>query len=211
MTQSPARPTPVIRGALVYLRAAERDDLPLFVRWLSDGETLHTLALRSPLSMPLEEKWFERMLERQGHDSYHFVICRLEDDLPIGTVGFHDIFWEDGAANLGISIGEKAMWDHGYGTDATNAIVDFGFGSLRLERIELDVYAYNERGRRAYEKAGFVHEGTLRRAHFERGQRHDVHRMAILRDEWAALARPKSWDYEATPSATRTSAPKRSR
>jgi RimJ/RimL family protein N-acetyltransferase len=98
MTDQPPRPTPVIRGELAYLRAAERTDMPLFVHWMSDGETLHTLALRAPLSIPLEEKWFERMLERQGRDGYHFVICRLDDDLPIGTVGFHDIFWEDGVA-----------------------------------------------------------------------------------------------------------------
>jgi len=196
MAEETERPSPLIRGATVYLRPAERSDLPLFIRWLADAETVHFLAMRAPLSMPLEEKWFERMVERQGRDSYHFVICRLDDDLPIGTVGFHEIFWEDGVASVGIVIGEKKLWGKGYGTDATNAIVDFGFGQLRLERIELDVYAYNERGRRAYETAGFVHEGTLRRAHFDRGQRHDVHRMAILRDEWQALSRRKSWEYD---------------
>lgn len=196
MAEKPERPSPLIRGAKVYLRPAERSDIPLFIRWLADAETVHFLAMRAPLSVPLEERWFERMVERQGKDAYHFVVCRLDDDRPIGTVGFHEIFWEDGVASFGIVIGEKELWGKGYGTDATNAIVDFGFGQLRLERIELDVYAYNERGRRAYETAGFVHEGTLRRAHFDRGERHDVHRMAILREEWEALPRRKIWEYD---------------
>ena len=49
------------------------------------------------------------------------------------------------------------------------------------------VYDSNPRGRRAYEKAGFTHEGTFRRAHFTRGRHEDVHVMSLLRDEWEAL------------------------
>jgi RimJ/RimL family protein N-acetyltransferase len=56
------------------------------------------------------------------------------------------------------------------------------------------VYEGNDRARRAYEKAGFVHEGTLRRAHFSRGTHHDVHVMGLLRDEWVALSRRRSWE-----------------
>lgn len=58
----------------------------------------------------------------------------------------------------------------------------------------LHVYEGNDRGRRAYEKAGFHMEGTLRRARFSRGRHHDVHVMGLLRDEWEALPRPKAWD-----------------
>jgi RimJ/RimL family protein N-acetyltransferase len=78
-----------------------------------------------------------------------------------------------------------------------HAICDFGFGQLRLERIELDVYALNRRAQRSYEKAGFRLEGTLRHAHFADGQFQDVLRMAQLRDEWLALERPKSWELAA--------------
>ena len=65
------------------------------------------------------------------------------------------------------------------------ALVAFGFDQLRLERIELDVYDFNDRARAVYERVGFVHEGTMRRALFRDGAFHDVHRMAVLRDEWA--------------------------
>ena len=121
----------------------------------------------------------------------------MPDGRPIGTVGLHDIHERSGHAEFGIAIGEKEEWGKGYGSDALNAICDFGFGELRLERIELHVYAENERGRRAYEKAGFVHEGTLRHAHFARGQHQDVHVMSQLRDEWLALPRKRSWELEA--------------
>ncbi|CAN5517045.1 GNAT family protein [soil metagenome] len=176
--------TPMIRGDRVFLRPAERSDIPLFVRWLNDAETSHFLALRAPLSVPMEEQWFETMLQHHGKDRYHFVICLLQDGRPIGTIGLEEIDHLNGAAAVGIAIGEKDLWAKGFGTDALTAMCDFGFGELRLERLWLDVYAFNERARRSYEKAGFTVEGTLRRAHFHRGQHHDVHRMALLREDW---------------------------
>jgi RimJ/RimL family protein N-acetyltransferase len=180
---------PIIRGERVYLRPSERADVPTFVRWFTDADVVRNLATRAPMSQAAEEQWFDRMLEAQGRTAYHFVICLLADDRPIGTIGFHEIDLRNGTADFGIAIGEKDEWGKGYGTDATRAICDFGFAELRLERIGLYVYADNDRGRRAYAKAGFVHEGTLRRAHFARGDHHDVHVMSILRDEWLARRR----------------------
>lgn len=54
----PARPDgtePVIAHGSVYLRAAERGDIPRFVAWLNDYRTSRTLALWAPLSIPMEE------------------------------------------------------------------------------------------------------------------------------------------------------------
>ena len=178
---------PIIRGEHIYLRPSERTDIPTFVRWFTDADVVRNLAMRGPMSTAGEERWFERMLEQEGTTTHHFVICLLADDREIGTTGLHDVDLGNGTAEFGIAIGEKAEWGKGYGTDATRAICDFGFAELRLERIGLLVYADNPRARRAYEKAGFVHEGTLRRAHFTRGDHHDVHVMSLLRDEWLAL------------------------
>ena len=189
----PPHPVPILRGERTYLRPAERGDLELFVAWLSDAEVARHLAVRSPISQAMEEKWFEQVVEHQGRDRYHFVICLL-DGRPIGATDLREINLEDGRAAFGIVIGDKDEWNRGYGTEALNAICDFGFGQLRLERIELDVYADNARARRSYEKAGFRSEGTLRHGHFADGRFIDVERMALLRSEWLVLDRPKSWE-----------------
>jgi RimJ/RimL family protein N-acetyltransferase len=175
---------PLIHGRLTYLRAAERDDLPLFLRWIGDQRTSRFIKVRSPLNMPLEERFFERMLDGQGKDHWFFVICRLEDDRPIGTVNLTAVDLVNGNAGLGIVIGDPVDTGRGYGSDAMAALLDFGFGSLRLERIWLDVYDFNKRARRLYERLGFVLEGTFRRALFRDGRYHDVQRMAVLQDEW---------------------------
>jgi RimJ/RimL family protein N-acetyltransferase len=195
MTDQQPSAVPIIRGERVFLRAGERSDIANFVRWLSDGETTSYLSMRSPMSVAMEEKWFEDMLARQGKDAYHFVICMLDDGRPIGTLGLFAIDYVNGNAGIGISIGEKALWGQGLGTDAMNAIVDFGFGMLRLERLWLEVYDFNKRARRSYDKCGFTLEGVERRAIFKNGRHIDVELMSILRDEWAALPRKKSWDH----------------
>jgi RimJ/RimL family protein N-acetyltransferase len=187
---------PIIRGEHVYLRAAEREDISTFVRWFNDAEVLRNLAMFAPMSEAAESGWFDRMLAAQGKTDYHFVICLREDDRPIGTIGLHAIDFTNGSADFGIAIGEKSEWNKGHGTDALRAICDFGFGELRLERIGLLVYEGNDRARRSYEKAGFTHEGTMRRAHFSRGAHQDVHVMSLLREKWAAQTHRRSWEYD---------------
>ncbi len=67
-----------------------------------------------------------------------------------------------------------------------------------MERLWLDTDAHNARAQAAYRKAGFVEEGRFRHAWFQYGVFSDDIRMAMLRDEWLALPRPKSWELVAT-------------
>lgn len=177
---------PMIAHGSVYLRPAERSDVPLFVAWFNDYATSRTLGLRAPMSIPMEEQWFERAVADQGKSGYHFVACLLEDDRPIGTIGLFDLDLNNGNAGLGISIGSAADRGRGLGTDMLRALLEWAFGQLRLERVWLDVYDFNSGARRVYERVGFVEEGVLRHAIFREGAYRDIHRMAILREEWGA-------------------------
>jgi RimJ/RimL family protein N-acetyltransferase len=172
----------VLQGRVVYLRPAERADLPLFVRWLADARTAKYLAVRSPIGLAMEERWFEDMLDHHGRERWFFVICRLEDGRPVGSLDLREIGPTSGGAGLGIVIGDPADTSRGYGSDALAVLLDFGFGELRLERIWLDVFDFNERARHVYERLGFVHEATLRHAEFHGGRYLDLQRMAILRE-----------------------------
>jgi RimJ/RimL family protein N-acetyltransferase len=181
---------PPIRSGSVYLRPGERRDIPDFVRWMNDVRTTRTLLMISPIGDAMEERWFDQMLEHHGRDRWFFVICRIMDDRAVGSIDLHEVDLRNGTASLGIVIGNPQDTGQGYGTGALRALVGFGFDQLRLERIELDVYDYNEGARRLYERVGFVHEGTLRHGVYRDGAHHDVHRMAILRDDWATLVDP---------------------
>ncbi len=172
----------MILGERVRLRPIERGDLPTYVRWFNDPEVREGLAKFMPISLAAEERWFERLLDR---DDYLFALEALVDDAwqHIGGCGFHGINWRHRSGTVGILIGEKSCWNRGYGTDAMRLLCRFGFDSLNLHRIELCVYAYNSRARRCYEKVGFQLEGTFREAVWHDGRYHDVHHMGLLRGE----------------------------
>jgi len=84
---------------------------------------------------------------------------------------------------LGITIGDRRYWDRGYGTDAMRVICRFGFDTMNLHRIELDVYGRNERARKVYARVGFVEEGRKREAVYKNGRYDDIVVMGLLRSE----------------------------
>jgi RimJ/RimL family protein N-acetyltransferase len=179
---------PMLAHGSIYLRPGERRDIPLFVRWYTDLRTTRTLLMASPIGEAVEERWFDRMIEAHGTDRFFFVICRRADDRPVGSIDLHEVDLRNGSASLGIAIGDPDDTGEGYGTAALLALIAFAFRQLRLERVELDVYDFNDRARRVDERVGFVLEGTMRHALYRDGAFHDVHRLAILRDEWTAGA-----------------------
>jgi len=61
-------------------------------------------------------------------------------------------------------------------------IVDFAFNKLNLNKVYAYVLAFNERGKKAFEKAGFPVEGILKRDRFINGEYTDVFLMAILKE-----------------------------
>jgi RimJ/RimL family protein N-acetyltransferase len=101
----------------------------------------------------------------------------------VGEVVLND--WND--ANRSCSfrtvIGPKGR-DRGLGTEAVRMIIGYGFERLGLHRIALEVYAFNPRARRVYDKVGFVAEGVLRDALRWEDEWVDATVMSILAPEW---------------------------
>jgi len=187
------RPVRRLRGTLAYLRPYEPEDVETVHHWFEDARVSSLMGER-PRSLARRRQQFEAGVADQGGDAYWFIICRLADDLPIGRLDLFDIDRHHGSACFGITIGSPEWWGQGYGTDAVNALVDFAFGQLRLERVWLDTDVGNARAQAAYSKAGFVREGVQRHSWFQDGQWSDDLRMALIREDWAALDRPRSWD-----------------
>jgi ribosomal-protein-alanine N-acetyltransferase len=191
------RPLPGIRGERVYLRPLEPDDADLVSDWYED-DRVRRLMGDPPMSRARRRARYEDAVKSDGDGVFRFIICDLADDAALGRLDVFDIDRENGSCAFGITLGDPARWGQGLGTDAVNAVVDFAFGELRMERVWLDTDADNARAQAAYRKAGFVEEGRLRHAWFQDGVFTDDIRMAILREEWRALPRPKSWELLAT-------------
>jgi RimJ/RimL family protein N-acetyltransferase len=107
----------------------------------------------------------------------------------IGNSSFFDFDWVARSAEVGIMIGDKTVWNQGYGSEVMTVLLRHGFRTLNLNRIYLRVYAENKRAIRAYEKVGFVHEGRMRQAVYKQGSYSDILYMSVLREEWDAMTK----------------------
>ena len=94
------------------------------------------------------------------------------------------IDWPNRAASFRIVIWDATGRDKGHGTEAAALLLRHGFEALALNRIELEVYAFNPRARRVYEKLGFKLEGTRREALIWDGEAVDAHIMSLIRRDY---------------------------
>jgi RimJ/RimL family protein N-acetyltransferase len=150
--------------------------------WFNDRDVVAGLGARYPVPLAAERDW----VERNGLLSYgsaHFAIETLDGEL-LGSCGlFETELPENRSAQLGLTIGDKAYWGRGYGTDATRTLCRFGFDEMNLHRIELLVFAHHTAARRVYEKCGFAVEAVAREAHWGDGRWYDDVHMALLEGE----------------------------
>lgn len=169
-------------GQRIYLRPPETEDMDLFLAWMNDPE-LHQYFLRfAPLGRAEEKEWLENLHKRENE--YHFAIALKEGDRLIGNCTLRCGLRPHRAADLGIGIGDKRYQSQGYGAEAMQLLLAYGFDTLNLHRVGLHVYAYNSRAIRCYEKCGFRHEGTQREARWWAGRWWDILEYGILEEEW---------------------------
>ena len=182
---------PTLTGEKVVLRPFRDGDLPAIRAVLLDPEarmltgSVHNAAeARSP--EPADEEAL--LLDWYGNcnDQPDRLDLAVVDKMTRECVGEAVLNqWDPGneSCNFRIFIGPNGR-DRGLGTEATRLIVGHGFERLGLHRISLEVYAFNPRARRAYEKVGFRVEGVLRESFRYNGEWIDATVMSILASEW---------------------------
>ncbi len=169
----------------IRFRRTEKTDLPLFMAWINDPDVTKGLTLYLPMGLWEEEAWFAGLANRPQVERPFVVEIRDGDDWrAIGNCGFHNVDLIARSGELGIMIGDKSVWNQGYGTETMRLLTKIGFETLNLNRVHLRVYEDNIWAIRSYEKVGFVHEGRKRQAEYKFGEYKDILLMSILRSEW---------------------------
>jgi RimJ/RimL family protein N-acetyltransferase len=174
-------------GDRVVLKRHVPGNLAAFMRWYADPEVSRLTRYQDgPMARPEIERFFQaRVL---GTDSLAMAIHERASDRLLGTCAFSQLDGENGSALFHITIGEKDAWGKGFGTEATRLMLEHAFERLRLHRIGLSVFAFNERAIRSYRRAGFVIEGRAREAIRRDGRWWDEVEMSILDSDWRAIA-----------------------
>jgi diamine N-acetyltransferase len=184
--QTADQPILNIVGDKVALGPFSREVLPQQYQWRNDFEFRRTIAPAGGLG----PKTWEDIVARyessvSDANSVSFAIYATGDHLRyIGNTGLIQIDHRSRCAEYWIAIGEKACWGKGYGTETTRLMLDYAFVGLGLHCVHLSVYSFNERGIRAYTRAGFQVAGRWRQAHRLGGQAYDVILMDCLATEF---------------------------
>jgi ribosomal-protein-alanine N-acetyltransferase len=110
-------------------------------------------------------------------------IVLKENDKLIGTGGY--LWWstEHSKAEVGYVISDK-YWNKGYMTEALKKILQFGFETMNLERIEARCFIKNSASERVMQKCGMKLEGILRSSLYIKGEFTDFKLYSILKSEF---------------------------
>lgn len=176
-----------LKGQKISLRPIEIEELPqlskLIAKWVNDGiVTYYMFTGQKPQNSEQIAQDFKKQLD--AGNNVIFLVVDFETEKPIGYAGLYEINSTARKAEFRVLIGEKDFWGKGLGTEITELLTFYGFDRLNLNRIYLGFTADNKGASRAYEKAGYVHEGILKQDIYRNSQYYDSVRMAILRNDY---------------------------
>ena len=178
-----------LTDGVVSLRPIRRSDLPQLAAWRNEPEMRAKVREWRPLTDVDQERWYER-ISGPNRTDFMFGVERTNPIQPIsggelvGVVGL--CHWDaiNGTAEVSYYLGAEWARGQGFAKRALCLLFDWGFGTMRLERIWAEIYAGNEASGGVAESLGFVREGTLRQHVCKNGQRCDSLMFGLLKEEW---------------------------
>jgi ribosomal-protein-alanine N-acetyltransferase len=179
-------PQPVLRTERLVLRPFTFDDA-LAVQVLAGAPEVADTTLHIPHPYPsgAAEQWIATHAGAwESGTGATYAVSDAATDTLTGAVTLV-IAPAHARAELGYWIGVP-FWNRGYCTEATRALVDLGFGSLGLHRIQARHLTRNPASGRVMLKLGMRMEGINRDAMRKNGRFEDLAVYAILADEWVA-------------------------
>jgi len=175
----------VLTGSKVVLRRHVPANVDSFLRWYADPEIARLARYQATPMRPEEiERFFAARVV--GPDALAMAVHEKRTNRLVGTCAFSQLDGENGSALYHITIGEADVWGMGFGTEATQLMLDHAFGTLGLHRIALYVFEFNERAIRAYTRCGFVIEGRSRESIWRDGRWWDELAMSVIESDWRA-------------------------
>jgi RimJ/RimL family protein N-acetyltransferase len=165
----------VVEG--VRVRPLGRHDVAGLRDALASGKVAETTRRLFPRSLPSMLDWYDHIQSSREMSPFAIAVnssligyCALRPPIYSGR-------------ELVIAIFNPRYHGKGIGTLAVRELSAFGFGTLKLPRIELTVYPSNRRAMSCYVRCGFREEALLRKFIYHEGAWVDVTLMSLLRPQ----------------------------
>jgi RimJ/RimL family protein N-acetyltransferase len=175
----------------LYLRPAQREDLPALLAVNGDDRVTRFLPYPTWTSGADGEAWYDRMASLQeSGQAYQLVVVAKSSQSPIGSCLLFNHDENSQRAELGYVLGYK-YWGRGFMAEALRALLDCAFGTMDLRRLEAEVNPANATSIRLLERTGFNREGLLRQRWVVASEPYDVAVYGLLRNEYQARSTPR--------------------
>ena len=155
---------PVLAGERVTLRAMTEAEASHLGRWFSDEEFQRYQwgAWHGPMSLEESRAFWTRFQAADAASPDTALFAIEHGDAVVGFANYRRLNARHANVDIGIGIGEKALWGRGLGTDALRLLVTHLLDERGMHRVRLHVAATNDRAIASYRKAGFEIEGIER-------------------------------------------------
>lgn len=177
--------TPAIQTSRLLFRGFALDDFDAVHAYASDPLVTRYTAF-GPNSFEQTLEFLERTVRESSQDDgakYSFALIHEETSRLIGSCGLIRSDTNGPQYSFGYVL-HKDWWGQGLATEATAALVKFGFDELRAHRLWAHVFRGNTASERVLQKLGFRYEGCALKSGFVRLVWHDLQTFAMLRSEW---------------------------
>lgn len=149
----------LLTNGKISLRPLEKEDIELLYQWENNMEIWNISNTKTPYSKYILAEY----LKESAKDIYETKQLRLiiqnENSVPVGAVDLFDFDPYHMRAGIGILIHHNKNRNHGYGSDALNAIFGYAVEVLGLKQLYANVSLQNEVSIHLFEKAGFTKTG----------------------------------------------------
>lgn len=114
---------------------------------------------------------------------YDWAVTEAKTGKMIGTCGFTKFDYSSNSAEVGYVL-NPVFWGRGYAHESLEAVLEFGFTNLKLNRIEARHMEGNYASRRVMDKVGMTYEGMLRQSLYVHGEYRNICVCSILNSEF---------------------------
>ena len=163
----------------IKIRPIKKSDTDNIVKWRNNPNVLKYFIYQEPITKKGHLNWLKTQVKTKK--VYQFIIHDIENHKDIGSVYLRDVDLKNSKAEFGIFIGEDSARGKGFGTLATQRILDFAFKEMKLNKVYLRVFAENLNAIASYKKSGFTQEGLFRKDIIIKNKKMDLVFMAIFK------------------------------
>ena len=166
--------TKKIIGNQIYLRPItdSEEDTANIICWRNSEAVRPYFIYQNPFTVEGHKQWLEK--EIFSGKGFQFIVCKIEDDTPIGCTYLRDYDKESRKAEYGFFIGVEEEKGKGIGKDMLTTTMKFAFEELGLHKLYARAFVNNMPSVKSFLSCGFEQEAYLRDEEYINGEYRDI-------------------------------------